>query len=132
MPRLDEEEAAARAAQDAAAIGEEPCAWTVVERPVPDLAPHMDVCIESREDWEILETCSGSLAERRAIAGHVVYWHPARVLADVAAKRAILRACCVPDPHDPDDIDGCPECQVLYALAQLYRGREDFDPEWRA
>jgi hypothetical protein len=57
----------------------------------------------------------------RGTAEHIARWDPARVLAEVEAKRAILRH---EDVHGEGDY-------VLQALAQPYAGHPDFDPAWR-
>lgn len=57
--------------------------------------------------------------------------HPARVLAECAALRAIVEehACC-PEEGFPDD--DCPHCpKVLRLLAQPYAGHPGFRDEWR-
>jgi hypothetical protein len=74
---------------------------------------------------------------------HIARWHPARVLAEVEAKRAILGI------HDPGDTTqtrrwcaycvepGKPEfmarmpCQHLRLLATAYTGQPGFREEWR-
>jgi len=129
--RLDEEEATAKAA----AVNSE--TWRFdASLACPAIVAHGSERWESALGsgvWECddpHDDCEETRREARAEAEHIVYWDPERILADVAAKRAVLRACSVPDPHDPDDVDGCPECTVLYALVQPYRSHPDFDPEW--
>lgn len=91
-------------------------------------------------------------------AAHIAYWDPARVLADIAAKRAILavveawqHATCEDSwyscgaTYGTDDDDACcderyaGECtcgrdhradQLLKPLAQPYRDQPGFDPAW--
>jgi hypothetical protein len=65
-------------------------------------------------------------------ARHIAAWDPSRVLAEVAAKRAVLariaviQAACGWEFTDaPDLADG-----VLYDLAQPYADRPGFRPEW--
>ena len=56
-------------------------------------------------------------------ARHVEAWNPARVIAEVAAKRAIIGLC---EPWGiPEDI------MVLRLLAQPYADHPDFAPAWR-
>lgn len=58
---------------------------------------------------------------------------PARVLAECAARRAVVLQCSAPDIGD-----GCTECNmtvyladdVLRALAQPYSGHPSFDASW--
>ena len=71
-------------------------------------------------------------------AEHITRWHPARVLADVEAKRAVVKL------HESLSLDGgsklfdrvmLPSLQrvtdeVLRLLAQPYADHPDFDPAW--
>jgi Family of unknown function (DUF6221) len=77
-------------------------------------------------------------------ARHIAYWDPARVLAEVAAKRRILARHSRYDfPPDPDDgpgafswtpsCEGCHQpwpCRELLDLVSAYSGRAGFRPEW--
>lgn len=81
-----------------------------------------------------------------AVADHIVTWDPARVLAEIAAKRRILgRHRDYDFPPDPDDgpgdyawtprCDTCFEtwpCPTLLDLAAPYAGHPDYDPAWKA
>lgn len=82
-----------------------------------------------------------SEAAAAAIAEHVARHDPARVLADVAAKRATLHEhgdvhCCsgrsYPDQVWPD-IDSTPEipCPTVRLLAAPFADHPDFDPAWK-
>lgn len=62
----------------------------------------------------------------QAVARMIVWNTPRRVLADVAAKRAIVAL------HPCDDCGaGDDPCITLRLLAQPYVGHPDFDPAWR-
>lgn len=120
--RLDEDEAEARAAEGR---------WIAAD----------GTRIEAEGDGTLARMAvpSGMYAQRRAAAAHIVRWDPARVLAEVAAKRAIL------DEHaaDPDALGlcqmcGCGDhyrvkvpCPTLRIIAQPYAGHPEFDPAWR-
>jgi len=76
-----------------------------------------------------------SLDLNTRVARHIVRWDPPRVLADVAAKRAVLalwehedgrRAECAEFSDRAELMD-----DVLLALAQPYAGHPEFDPAWR-
>jgi pyrimidine deaminase RibD-like protein len=57
---------------------------------------------------------------------HIARHDPARVLADVAAKRAIVAL------HPCDDCGmGNDPCSTLRLLAQPYAEHPDYDEEWR-
>lgn len=76
-------------------------------------------------------------------ATHIAHHDPARVLAEVAAKRAIV------DRHDPDTENNCSTCVVgihmsegwvmydewpcwhLRTLAAVYADHADYRDEWR-
>lgn len=83
-----------------------------------------------------------------ADAEYIVRWDPARVLAEIAAKRAILDLHELVTPHDDDDLAPwresqpglqlCRECDwkpfpcpTVRLLAQPYADHPDFDPTWR-
>lgn len=90
------------------------------------------------------EGLSPSVQEEEA--AHIARHAPGRVVAEVAAKRAILDQtfkyeakidgewnCC----HEPDEIEAglCPatppgEIRLLRLLAAPYRDHPDFDPSW--
>jgi hypothetical protein len=62
-------------------------------------------------------------------APHIVRWDPARVLAECAAKRAIIDWDCM---FDGGVVDGSSmeNDRVLWLLAQPYADHPDFDPAW--
>lgn len=113
--RLDEDEATARAALTDEPWSEE---WG---------------CIYA--DGELLH-CEASSSDARTepIGRHVVRWQPARVLAEVEAKRTILPAHS-PGLDDPSvcNICGCLDCYrvnypcpTLLALAQPYAEHPEY------
>jgi hypothetical protein len=82
--------------------------------------------------------------ERAGDAAHIARHDPVRAIADVAAKRMIMRVhhpyVCGPWPHA---CQGCPhsgtddpytehvdQCPVLRALACVYSDHADYDQEW--
>jgi hypothetical protein len=83
----------------------------------------------------------------RAMAAHIARWDPAAVLADIAAKRAVLdlrdewhenlRAWQVPEgqtrPEHLIAAQGWYQAltHAVALLAQPYAGRPGFDPAWR-
>lgn len=80
---------------------------------------------------------------------HIAYWDPARVLADIAAKRRIVERHGAFAPRGGSKLMGfwkiCTECgsgeeyqyptdwpcDTLRLLAALYADHPDFDPAWR-
>jgi hypothetical protein len=62
-------------------------------------------------------------------AALVVAWDPARVLAEVKAKRAILDGY-EASYRQSDDYPGWEG--AMYAIAQVFTGREGWQPEWSA
>lgn len=71
-----------------------------------------------------------------ALGAHIVRHHPARVLAEVAAKRAIVREYVEARDYDHGGEmrcfgheEGLEEAVTL--LAQPYADHPDFDPAWR-
>jgi len=125
--RLDEEEVVARAALT-------PERWWV------------DGPASQTGMWWVYDT--GAKFESREIATHVARHDPARVLADIAAKRAIVALHAPVEDHNwksgeshgylwcgmCGSLDDSPEpypCRTSLALLQPFADREDFDPAWR-
>lgn len=124
--RLDEDEQVARAAT--------PGPWRAGE-PYPDAgsvgAPSGNVCNETSDGFV-------ELVDARHIARH----DPARVLAEVEAKRKIMQAhapqhfgaghvvCTVCEAPFIGERDDWP-CDTLRFLALPYRGHEDYQDAWR-
>jgi Family of unknown function (DUF6221) len=63
----------------------------------------------------------------RDLAEWIAAWDPARVLAEIAAKRAILDAF-EATYRESDDYPGWEG--AMYCIAQPYAGREGWQPEW--
>jgi hypothetical protein len=118
--RYDEAEAAARAAMD-------------VE---PAYAHYGGTAAEAFLALAVSE------GETEEAAAHFERWRPEHVLADIAAKRAILalHTCQCPDP----DCRDCGECSgahhadptpapcgTVKVLAQPHAEHPDFDPAWK-
>lgn len=62
-------------------------------------------------------------------AEHIARHDPARVLAEIEAKRRIVERLQSPDPHlygEP-----CNDCATLYDLAAVYADHVDYDQAWR-
>lgn len=87
------------------------------------------------------EDCPAEAASWMAEAEHIARWDPARVLAEVEAKRRILdlHEQAVPDGHDQQGYrfacEHCSQttpCPTLCLLAQPYAGRDGWREEWRA
>jgi hypothetical protein len=113
--RLDDDEAMAREAAEHAPEGSarwhaaysrddlDPAFWTVATAPLsytpvagPDLPP--------------------------GLAQHIARWDPARVLAEVAAKRRI--------PEFYEELGDPSLYVVMQHLAQVYADHADYDPKW--
>lgn len=127
--RLDEDERAAHAAQL-----RRPTPWQ--QRPAEGGALPNGVWVDDAFDDGV------AVANGSYVADHILRHDPARVLADVAAKRRILARHCTAgttracdgcgwdreDNHNVEDIDDCPE---LRDLAAPYAEHPDYDPAWR-
>lgn len=105
--QLDEDEGLARTAfaehNDAVDEWHEPWSGTV------EIGPHEDDL-----------NCNDS-----GVSRHIVNWDPARVLAEVEAKRRIL------DMYADYTAERRHLAPVIWALAQPYAGREGWREEWR-
>lgn len=105
MARFAEDEAVARAAN-------------TVKARTPYSDPNLKPVPEER--WgELVDGYLGG-----PIGEHCARHHPRRVLAEIAAKRAVVEMFAVPDPHNV--IETCPECSILYAFAEAYKEHPDY------
>jgi hypothetical protein len=87
-----------------------------------------DESIEERELWD---TEGGNLVPAAAVAVHMARHDPAHVLADIAAKRQIVKECRAGIAAWPAaDSDTYLEA-ILEVLAHPYAEHPDFDPTWR-
>ena len=129
--RLDEEEATAVEA------GPAPWCWSGLDGDYPTLDSGTDACILTA--W--VHGDDGGIVVERPDAAHIAYWDPARVLAEVAAKRAIIDGLSVFESRL--DLDGEPVGMIrtltgrayrlaTLTLAQVYAEHPDFDPAWHS
>jgi hypothetical protein len=141
--RLDEEEAITRAAADR----------------IPDPRTWRRMWTETHDvnDWP--DPDAAAMADH--LFAHIIDWSPTRVLANIAANRAVLaihrpchggitepwgcehghvdEACETGVPDVPavcvectyDDRTVAYPCPTVLAVAQPYAGHPDFDPAWR-
>lgn len=120
--RLDEDEKAA------AAAGEGPLGrWEIGPAAPGDSGGLQAAWVSSAEGWMIAEVGS-----ERVFAEHIVRHDPARVLTDIAAKRALLElwrkidtGVYSPDAHQVAD-------EMLEQLLAPYADRPDYNPDWAA
>jgi len=78
------------------------------------------------------EADTTGILDGEAVAEHIARWDPERVLAECAAKRAILEGHHPIDPCDAHDTGfGTIPCDTVLSLAQPYADRPGFDPAWR-
>jgi hypothetical protein len=113
---LDEDERVARAA--------EPAPWTAHEE-----AADPDEGYVAGPDGYVLVYNEGTVS--LGTAAHIARHDPARVLADVAAKRAILELHnAVPEEEYCSEDEQRKPCQTLRLLAQPFAGRPGWREEW--
>jgi hypothetical protein len=121
LARIAEDEATARGAING---GGDAGPWLVGA----DTAPHLSPTTVFRpSDWRghIVHACDTELAENPLdVARHIARWDPARVLAECAAKRRLLR-----DEPCADWSYGQP-CDHVRAVAAVYADHPDYDPAW--
>lgn len=93
----------------------------------------------NRPDWELVMFAAAEIGgdeiyvEDRTIANHLVTWDPARVLAEVDAKREIVKQA---DLYLCDSGAGCGYRtkhghNVLRLLALAYADHPDYRDEWQ-
>jgi hypothetical protein len=133
--RLDEDEATARAAAGDVYIDDTGARWS---RPDPEYRPGRIVdaagCVITYDE--------GSPADSEA--EHIARWDPARVLSEVAARRATLALHVADEDSMPDYLycsscggGGVNEfpthwpCDTVKLLALPYADQPGFDPAWR-
>jgi len=150
--RLDEDEAGALATTPVLVTGH----WKVArDKHADDDAPLQliqgeypdDPASEEYSSTEVIAYCAYWQAEAEANLRHIARHDPARVLAEVKAKRALIKiafdhaskidgewGCC----HSAESIkaglceDERPEDQaILRTLAELYDQHPDYDEAWR-
>ena len=131
--RLAEEEADAQLAQHCA-----PAPWTVAHG---DRYANTAVIRYAKADpIGQCPECGARAEYDDSPAIHIARWDPARVLAECAAKRAILGLAEMayaaerpPDPHQTGLVNGWREFAIsaVRRLAQPYADRDDFRDEWR-
>ena len=124
--RIAEDEAAARSA-----IGAGPH-WEPMTEETPDGENiYYTVEVVGVLDSAILDLRS-SRADGRAQADHIARHDPARVLAECAAKRAIVKM----HPVDADPCDAHDSmfksiaCDTVRALASAYKDHRGYQKEW--
>lgn len=135
LARLDEDEQVAQATRP---HGLKPAVWGV--------EPWYD---GTEERCDLRDYPLGDLTFRGGLevttAAHIARWDPARVLAEVEAKRRIVEHHLPERPdlqkYEPQACAVCVydnagtelfPCPTLRLLAQPYAEREDFRQEWRA
>ena len=136
--RLDEDEAAARRATAGPWRYDPTREWRDPDRPFS--GGEESVFAGPEGDDATTVCCTGPSDDPPSMddARHIARWDPARVLADVAAKRVIVE---MHRPWGGSLPDGTIDCQIcgwrrfgcltLLALAQPYADHPDFDPAWR-
>jgi hypothetical protein len=113
LQRLDEDEAVARAATNGA--------WEAEN--FPDGFSPMVIA-------DGMAVCETFDKPRLADANHIARHDPARVLADVKAKRAVVEGCA---PYDDMQVRRQTRTlagNVLRALASVYADHPDYDATW--
>jgi hypothetical protein len=120
--RLDEDEQAARACASAP--------WAI------EIPPMIHVSVQARRDkkWAWGQLGYVATVERDEDRAHIARHDPARVLADIEAKRRII-ALHVAEPGQHPDFCGHDKhelpCPTLRLLALPYADHPDYRTEWR-
>jgi hypothetical protein len=112
--RLDEDEALALAAS--------PGPWH------PDAESYE---VLAADDITVCDGFALSGPQLRATTEHIARWDPARVLAEVAAKRAVVDGLAAADPHAGYITGTFTARHALWLLAQSYADHPDYREEWK-
>jgi hypothetical protein len=130
----------ARIAEDEAAARQASWSWSRPDRPDDPDPDHWET--PPGTPTEIagpMRNVAG--ADTATIATHIARHDPARVLAECAAKRAIVEWHCTSEtdlgPAYPDHQPWCEACEgalfpcvTVRHLAAIYREHPDYDPSW--
>jgi hypothetical protein len=87
-------------------------------------------CVADDQDAMVVDGATSYPEFSQGIHAHIAAWDPARVLAEVKAKRAILDDCAEYDGSEMAT-DGL-SVRVVEAMAQPYAGRDGWQHEWSA
>lgn len=131
--RLDEDERAAREAL----VDGPPSPWSLEgDQPYPN--------VTGADGDTVIDTQSGFAPPTRSVLVHIALWHPARVLAEIEAKRRILaeiveEANALDSMVDHDrrigsrDHDTEPYLgdALVRLLAEMYADEPGYDPTWK-
>lgn len=137
--RLDEEERIARAAIGTAAFTRQTGRWVADRVPAmgnPEFYGYYRIVFAVADNGARTQAADLTMAwEGEQRAAHIAYHDPARVLADVAAKREIVALHWSPDGRDPSCSDiGSPElsedCETLRVMLRVYVDHPDYRPSW--
>jgi len=146
--RLDEDEAGALATTPVLVTGR----WKVArDKHADDDAPLQliqgedpdDPASEEYSSTEVIAYCAYWQAEAEANLRHIARHDPARVLAEVKAKRRVMARhsvvydlhteCCYGCGWDREEgfhVEGIENCQELRDMASVYDQHPDYDPAW--
>lgn len=122
--QLDEDERVALAARKGASGWDGDGVWTTDDR---------DSAGQCRIEGDVI-TIYDEGGHTEAHAKHIALWDPARVLADIDAKRRILAECEyeINDAEKRDTGDGVGLSHTILGLLALpYAGRDGYREEWR-
>lgn len=84
-------------------------------------------CVADDEGRMVVDSATTYPQYEQGVLAHIAAWDPARVLAEVKAKRAILDGY-EASYRQSDDYPGWEG--AMYWIAQPYAGRDGWQPEW--
>jgi hypothetical protein len=137
--RLGEEEQIARAAIGTAAFARQTGRWTTERVPAmgnPEYYGYYRIVFAVADTGARTQAADLTAAwEGEQRAAHIAYHDPAHVLADIAAKRAVIALHAAPDGRDPSCSsivyrESAYDCETIRAFVQTYAGHPDYQPEW--
>ncbi|MGQ4513725.1 DUF6221 family protein [Streptomyces sp. DW26H14] len=126
--RLDEDEATARAASDGP--------WTTWTGPIRTWMTKGNL-LHTVMTWDHPTGHAPIMTESWMDSRHIAEWHPARVLAEVEAKRQLLA---IHHPYAPEPDQSClgcaggimfASCPVVRLLTLPHANHPDYRADWR-
>lgn len=126
LERLDEDESAAQRTQ--------PGPWMAVPAAMPGEVEVRHQMLDGRPDVAVAVATTHGLYCAGSDAEHIARYDPARVLAELEAKRAIVAQCAPLLDEAPCDVDAAGADladDVLRLLALPYAEHSDYQQEWK-
>lgn len=112
-----------------AAEGTQPGPWIAVPAPMPGEVEVRHQMPDGRPDVSAAVATTHGLRCAEQDADHIARYNPARILAEVAVKRALLKWCTYPDTGGGPDLSDHQD-DVLRMIGGAYDWHPEYRSEW--